>query len=71
MHDAERRHVGPRQGDFEGTDEELFDAYRRSYEGLDDISVDVRSPDGSVDLESGTTPRKAVDLIEEHLRGEK
>jgi hypothetical protein len=68
MHAAERGPVGPRQGDFSGTDDELFDAYRRAYAGLDDIHVDVRSPNGGVVLGEGVSPREAVDLIETWLR---
>lgn len=64
LHDAERQHVGPRQGDFVGTDDELFNAYRRAYEGLDDIKVDVRSPNGKQVLATSVTPREAVDVIE-------
>ena len=67
MHDAERAHVGPRQGAFQGTDDELFNSYRKAYEGLDDIRVDVRSPDGSRVLGTDVTPRQAVDLIENWL----
>jgi hypothetical protein len=67
LHDAERQHVGPRQGDFVGTDKELFDAYRRAYAGLDDIKVDVRSPNGQHILATGVTPRQAVDVIETWL----
>jgi len=70
MHNAEREFVGPRQGAFEGTDDDLFDAYREAYKDLDDIEVEVRSPDGSVYLGSGT-PREAVDLLDNYLRGGK
>ncbi|NIF22091.1 hypothetical protein F3J40_10825 [Pantoea sp. Acro-835] len=31
MHDAEREFVGPRQGDFLGSEKELFEAYRNAY----------------------------------------
>ena len=61
--------MGPRQGDSEGTNDELFVAYRRSYEGLDDIKVDVRSPNGDTTLGTGVTPRQAADLMDNHLRG--
>lgn len=68
MHNAEREHVGPRQGDFKGTDEELFEAYRKAYETLNDIRVDVKSPDGSTVVGTDVTPRQAIDLIEDWLR---
>ena len=68
MHRAERNVIGPRQGAFRGTDDELFDAYREAYKGLDDIRVDVRSPDGSTVLGTDVTPSQGVDLIETWLR---
>jgi hypothetical protein len=68
LHEAEREFVGPRQGDFDGADEELFEAYRKAYENLDDIKVDVKSPNGSFVLAENITPREAVDLIENWLK---
>ena len=68
MHNAERNvegGVGKRQGDFDGTDKELFDAYRKSYENLDDIKVDVKSPDGTKVLGKNVDLKTAVDLMEE------
>jgi hypothetical protein len=70
LHEAERKHIGPRQGDFDGTDEELFTAYRLAYADLDNILVDVRSPDGSFNLGENVTPRKAIDLIETWLKNQ-
>ena len=69
LHNAERAHVGARQGAFKGTDQELLDAYRRAYGGLDDLRVDVRSPDGSVNLGQNVSPREAVDVMEAWLKG--
>jgi hypothetical protein len=60
MHNAERDHIGPRQGDFNGTDKELFDAYRNSYTDLTDIRVDVRSPDGKTILGTNVTLEEAI-----------
>jgi len=71
MHNAERAHVGKRQGAFPGGDEQLFDAYRKAYQDLGDIRVDVRSPDGKVVLATDVTPREAVDLIENWLKKER
>ncbi len=73
LHRAEKKHIGPRQGSFAGTDDELFNAYRRAYEGLDDIRVDVKSPDGKFLLGENVTPGEAVDLVEDWLkkRGER
>lgn len=68
LHEAERKFVGPRQGDFIGTDEELFEAYRMAYRDLDDISVDVKSPDGSFVLGENVTPLEAVNLMENWLK---
>ncbi len=68
LHEAEREFVGARQGDFFGTDEELFDAYRKAYQSLDDITVDVRSPDGSFSLGEEVTPVAGVNLIENWLK---
>ena len=68
LHNAERPFVGPRQGPFIGSDSELFDAYRKAYTGLDDIRVDVRSPDSSQVLGLDVSPLQAVDLIEAWLR---
>lgn len=68
LHEAERRFVGVRQGDFIGTNEELFEAYRQAYKNLDDIKVDVKSPDGTFVLGENVTPFEAVNLIEEWLK---
>ncbi len=68
LHEAERKFVGARQGDFVGTDEELFTAYRRAYQSLEDIKVDVKSPDGTFNLGENVTPFEAVDLIEKWLK---
>jgi len=68
LHDAERPFLGLRTGSFEGTDDELFDAYRKAYQGLDDIRVDVRSPDGKTLLSSGVSPVEGIDLIDNWLR---
>ena len=67
LHEAERDHVGPRQGAFHGTDEQLFDAYRRAYDPITGMRVDVRSPNGTHLLGTDVTPRQAVDLIQQHL----
>lgn len=56
--------IGPRQGDFPGSDKELFDAYRKAYSELDDIRVDVKSPNGTHTLGTNVTPSQIVDLIE-------
>ena len=68
LHDAEKNYIGPRQGDFVGTNDELFDAYRNSYKGLDDIKVDVKSPNGTYVLGTDVTPYEAVDLIQNWLK---
>ncbi|MGL5681067.1 MAG: RHS repeat domain-containing protein, partial [Plesiomonas shigelloides] len=68
MHDAERQYIGPRQGDFSGSDTELFNAYKKAYSSLDDIKVDVKSPNGTYTLGLDITPIKAVELIEEWLK---
>ena len=70
LHNAERDYVGPRQGDFDGTNDELFDAYRNAYKGLDDIKVDVKSPDGTYNLGTNVTPYEAVNLIQNWLKEE-
>ena len=43
--------------------EDYFDSYRRAYSKLDDIKVDVKSPNGTCSLGTNVTPVKAVDLI--------
>ncbi|MDD2024133.1 RHS domain-containing protein, partial [Pseudomonas putida] len=68
LHEAERGPVGPRQGDFPGTDDQLFAAYREAYKDLDHIKVDVVSPNGAHVLGENVTPRAAVDLIENWLK---
>ena len=68
LHDAERDYVGPQQGDFIGTADELFDAYRNAYKGLDDIKVDVKSPNGTYILGTDVTPEQAVNLIQDWLK---
>ncbi|MEE4780836.1 RHS repeat-associated core domain-containing protein [Pseudomonas alliivorans] len=68
LHEAERTHVGPRQGSFPGSDDELFDAYRSAYENMDHIKVDVLSPNGTHVLGENVTPKAAVDLIENWLK---
>lgn len=64
LHEAEREFVGARQGDFFGTDEELFNAYRTAYKPLDDITLDVKSPDGSFVSGENVTLFEGVCLIE-------
>lgn len=68
MHDAERNYIGPRQGDFIGTDDKLFDAYREAYKGLEDIKIDVTSPNGTYTLGTNVTPQQAVDLVQSWLK---
>ena len=68
LHEAERPFVGPRQGGFDGTDDELFEAYRAAYENLGHIRLDVRSPNGTHVLGTDVSPLEAVDLIEVWLR---
>ncbi len=68
LHEAEREFIGPRQGDFVGTDDELFVAYRLAYKNLDDVLVDVKSPDGTHNLGENVTPIEAVNLIENWLK---
>jgi hypothetical protein len=60
--------VGRRTGPFNGSDDELFAAYRKAYQGLDDIRVDVRAPDGKTLLGSNVSPLEGIDLIENWLR---
>ena len=48
--------------------DELFDAYRNAYKGLDDIKVDVKSPNGTYTLGTDVTPYEAVDLIQNWLK---
>jgi hypothetical protein len=69
MHQAEKPFLGKRQGAFEGTDRELFAAYRRSYRKLTDIRVDVRSPDGNTILGNNVSLVQGVNLIERFLLG--
>ena len=68
LHRAERPFVGRRTGPFNGSDDELFAAYRKAYQGLDDIRVDVRAPDGKTLLGSNVSPLEGIDLIENWLR---
>lgn len=70
LHEAERKTVGKRQGPFEGTDKELFEAYEKAYEdpAISDILVDLRSPDGSIVLCSGCTPLMAIKKMQEWLK---
>lgn len=68
LHEAERGPIRPRQGDFPGTDDQLFAAYREAYKDLDHIKVDVVSLNGTHVLDENVTPRAAVDLIENWLK---
>lgn len=68
LHEAERQFIGPRQGDFNGTDEELFEAYRKAYRNLNDIRIDVKSPDETWILGLDVTPFEAVNLMENRLK---
>ncbi|OXG06473.1 RHS repeat-associated protein [Flavobacterium araucananum] len=68
LHEAERDAIGPRQGDFVGTDDELFDAYREAYKNLDDIKVDVLSPNGTHNLGTNVTPKEGVNLVQDWLK---
>jgi hypothetical protein len=46
----------------------LFAAYRKAYENMDHIKVDVMSPNGTHVLGENVTPRAAVDLIDDWLK---
>ena len=70
LHNAERDFVGPRQGDFTGTNDELFDAYKKAYEGLDDILIDVKSPNGAYVLGENVTPSQGVTLVQDWLKAQ-
>ncbi|HIF9147675.1 TPA: hypothetical protein ACX6PN_000236 [Photobacterium damselae] len=64
----ERQHIGPRQGYFSGSDQELIDAYKKSYEGLNDIRIDVRSPNHKIYLAKNVTPYDGIVKIELYLK---
>ncbi|MDO6811253.1 RHS repeat-associated core domain-containing protein [Zobellia galactanivorans] len=68
LHDAERDFVGLRQGSFKGTNDELFDAYREAYKDLDDILIDVKSPNGTHTLGTDVTPKEGVNLVQNWLK---
>ncbi|WP_231742671.1 polymorphic toxin-type HINT domain-containing protein [Polystyrenella longa] len=70
LHNAEREFIGPRQGEFNGTDDELLEAYRQAYRGLDDIRLDVRSPNGEHVLGLDVSPAEGVELIANWLFGQ-
>jgi len=70
LHNAERSFVGPRQGSFIGTNDELFDAYKKAYEGLDDILIDVKSPNGTYVLGENVTPSQGVTLVQDWLKAQ-
>ncbi|WP_213068974.1 hypothetical protein [Flavobacterium columnare] len=44
-----------------------MDAYKKAYEGLDDIKVDVKSPNGTYNLGTNVTPKQGVELVENWL----
>lgn len=46
----------------------FFSAYRNAYKDLNDIRVDVRSPNGTHVLGENVMPLKPVDLIENWLK---
>ena len=68
LHDAERDYVGSRQEDFIGTADELFDGYRNTYKGLDDIKADVKSPNGTYILGTDVTSEQTVNLVQDWLK---
>ncbi|MFI3201943.1 MAG: hypothetical protein R3Y54_10565 [Eubacteriales bacterium] len=68
LHNAEGYFIGSRQDFFSGTSDALFDGYREAYKYLDDIKVDVKSPDGKVVLGTNVTPYDAVDLMQNWLK---
>nr|WP_317360113.1 hypothetical protein [uncultured Tyzzerella sp.] len=68
MHDAEKDYVGSRQGDFKGSNDELFEAYRKSYKDLDDMLVDVKSPNGKYILGENISLLEAIDVIQKWLK---
>ncbi|MDD1796275.1 RHS domain-containing protein [Enterovibrio sp. ZSDZ42] len=68
LHEAERQHIGPRQGDFLGSDQELIDAYKKSYKEIDGVKIDVRSPNNSVILAKNVTPYEGIVKIELYLK---
>jgi RHS repeat-associated protein len=72
LHQAERAHVGPRQGSFAGTDAELFKAYEKAYgdKSLKGMKVDLRSPDGTVVLGRNISPKTAIKRMQTWLKGQ-
>ncbi|WP_228125733.1 RHS repeat-associated core domain-containing protein, partial [Photobacterium damselae] len=68
LHDMERQHISPRQGHFSGSDQELIDAYKKSYEGLNDIRIDVRSPNHKIYLAKNVIPYDDIVKIELYLK---
>ena len=70
LHEAERKHIGPRQGDYPGTDQELFKAYEKAYSSaaLKKMKVDLKSPDGTVTLCEDCSPLEAIKKMQDWLR---
>ena len=68
LHRAEREFIGERRGPFHGSDRELFSAYRKAYKGMDDIRVNVRSPNGRYNLAKDVSPYEAVNIIQRYLK---
>lgn len=65
IHAAQKPYVGPRQGPWTGTQQELIDASKKGLHGLDDIKGDLRIPSTGEVLAKNVTPLQAFEKLEE------
>ena len=64
IHAAQKKYVGPRQGAWLGTPEELLSASKKGLVGLDDIKGDLKIPATRKILASNVTPLEAFEKLE-------
>ncbi len=67
LHHAEEPYIGPRNQKFVGDDKRLMEGYKKAYRGMENISVDVKSPKGNI-IAKNVTPEKGVEIMEKWLK---
>jgi hypothetical protein len=65
VHRAQRPHVGPRQGAWTGTADELLEASKKGLGSVDDIIGDLKIPSTGKILASDVNPRQAFEVLEQ------